>query len=425
VSGCKLNTKSPILLVRMRKKVSQPFKFELFDLNGKRLSATRDLIRRYRETDWEKKDKNVKLFQFILPFVLGAVILALSVGSVLVSMGWPTAKNLLNVWLFYAIPLMGKEILIPKTILGSNPPPALLVGAVTSLIDVCYCLFLIWNYDWIKSVKYLGPKLTTAEEKGKERVARSKWFSKAAFIATTMFVLVPFKGAGGIGGAILGRIMGLKPYKVLLAVLVGSMVESLTYAFLSESISPILDSSPFFGWLKTVNVLQIFMVMVMIVLIIYVIRNPKKAVTNTAGSLTKVMDLAEEGVIAFEGLSERTTRFTLMSNRETIRELNQATDLLVDQRMDIITEPVRVLGPQGEQLALAVKERGNDGISIAKGALRRTAGNGLSLSGRSLRRAARITVVGLRMAKGGVKKGEYIVLLVGGHVHKVLRADRD
>jgi hypothetical protein len=140
--------------------------------------------------------------------------------------------------------------------------------------------------------------------------------------------------------------------------------------------------------------------------------------------LTQAIDLAEEGVITVEGLSERSTRFTLMSSRKTIKELNKATDQLVDLHLDLITAPVKVLGPQGEHLAVAVKERGKDGISKARGKLRATAGNGLDISGRSLKRAAGLTVVGLRIAKGGVKKGEYLVLMAGGHIEKVMRVRR-
>ena len=295
---------------------------------------------------------------------------------------------------------------------------------MTSLIDVIYCLFLIWNYDWVKSVKWLGPKLKAAEDKGRDRIARSKWFSKAAFFATTMFVLVPFKGAGGMGGTILGRIMGLKPYKVLLAVLIGSMAESLTYSYLSKSISPVLDSSPVFGWLKTVNILQIIIAMVMFGLIIYVVRNPRDAVRKTSKALTKAMDLAEEGVITVEGFSERTTKFTLMSSRETLEGLNKATDELVDLNLDIITAPVWVLGPQGEHLAMAVREKGKDGISKAKNTIKRTAGGGIHLSSRSLKMATCLTVVGLRTAKGGVRRGEYLVLMAGGRIRKVLKIRR-
>lgn len=65
---------------RMREK-APPFKFELFDLDGRRISATRALFGRYLETDWEKKEKNVKLFQFILPFVHTAIVLSIALRS--------------------------------------------------------------------------------------------------------------------------------------------------------------------------------------------------------------------------------------------------------------------------------------------------------------------------------------------------------
>jgi len=388
----------------------------------------RTVVRALLETDMEKKSGRVKLFQFLFPFALGLLILILTVGSVLLTMGWEPAKNLLNVWVFYAIPLMGKEILIPKTILGSDPPPALLVGATTSLIDVCYCLFLIWNYDWVKSVKYLGPKLERAEQKGKDRIARSKWFSKAAFWATTFFVLVPFKGAGGFGGTILGRIMGLKPYRVLLAVLIGSMIESLTYAFLSDSISPLLETSPFFGWLKTVNVLQIFMVMVMVGLLIYVVRNPREATRKTAGLMYQALDLAEEGVVATLGMSRETADLTMMSAKETLKVLNEVGDELTDLPLRIAASSMKVLGPQGEELAITLEERSRERLGKARIMVGKVLREGFSTTRMGARKTidttSGLTIIGLRTAKNGVKKGEYVVLLSEEKVEKVISAPR-
>jgi hypothetical protein len=113
-----------------------------------------------------------------------------------------------------------------------------------------------------------------------------------------------------------------------------------------------------------------------------------------------------------------------MSSRETLKDLASATDELVDLNIDLLTTPVRVLGPEGEQLALAIKKRGKGRVTKVRGTIRRTTDEGLEITGSSFKRAAKVTVIGLRAAKGGVKKGEYIVLLAGGHVRKVLRADR-
>lgn len=381
------------------------------------------------ETDLNKKGTMVRVFQFFFPWVIFLTLLILTVGGVTMAMGWTVGRNLLDVWIFYSIPVMGKEIIIPKVLSYENPPPALLVGAVTSFIDISVSLFLIWNYDWVKKVKYLGPKLIAAEEKGKDRIKRSKWFSKTAFIATTFFVLVPFKGAGGVGGTLLGRMMGLKPYRVLLAVLIGSMIESLSYAYLSQFIIPFLDSSPIFGWLKTVNMFQMLMGFIMIGLLIYVVRNPRKAAAETTRMMRKSIGLAKDAVIKAQDLGEETTEFSVMETVDTLEKFNLLDDEMVCLNIDLATAPITILGKQGRDIAATTRKWGKETVKQTRSKTKKAVIEGLQRTGETtidtMDSAIDLTIIGLETAKDGVDASEYIILMTGDRIEEVLKVPRD
>ncbi|MGA1848948.1 MAG: small multi-drug export protein [Thermoplasmatota archaeon] len=385
----------------------------------------RVLLARILETDMERKSARVKVFQFFFPWAVYLLLLALTVGSLFLMEGWDVASRLLDVWIFYSIPVMGKEIIIPKAVIGDNSPPALLVGGVTSIIDICVSLFLIWNYDWVKKIRYLGPKLEETEEKGRDRVRRSRWFSKAAFLATTFFVFVPFKGAGGVGGTILGRILGLKPYRVLLAVFIGSMIESIGYAYLADTMKDVLQDSIVFSWFKSINMIQIFIVIVMLGLLIYVLRNPKKATVRTARFMNDTLELAARGVMKLEELGSSGTELTLMSTADTLENMNIVRDDIIDANLDIATAPISIWGAKGERLALLVKEKGARNIKEARELTKNIVSRGLKFTGkgteRTMKAASEVTVIGLKTAREGVDMGEYVVLVAGDRIEKIIK----
>ena len=377
------------------------------------------------ETDLERKEGWVKVLQFLLPLFCYLMLAVATVGGVAAAMGWAVGRNLLDVWIYYSIPVMGKEIIIPKVVLGNDPPPPLLVGLVTSMIDVCVSLFLIWNYDWVKRVKYIGPRLEKAEEKGRERVRSSKWFSKAAFTATVCFVLVPFKGAGGVGGTILGRIMGLGPYRVLLAVLMGSLVESLGYAYLSQTISPFFNSSPIFAWLRNVNMLQMMMAFVMFGLLVYVVRNPRRAVAVSSDAVQETIDSAQTAISRAEGLGVGSTEFTTMEIGDTLRAMN----ILDGEVVAMATSPISVLGRDGEKLAVTIKEASKREIDGLRMRTKREAMERVIRAGgraeKEIRRASALSIVGLQALKEGVEGSEYLILFAGGKIERVLKVPKD
>jgi uncharacterized membrane protein len=382
---------------------------------------------RFLETDLDKKKTDVRIFQFIFPWFLWVVFATLTTSLVLILGAWGEAQEMLYVWIFYTIPPLGKETIIPTVVANGVPP--LIAGLSVTLVDVIFSLFLIWNYDWVKKIPVLGKMLERTEEKGRQKVSKNKWFKRLTFTATTFFVLIPASGSGGIGGTIFGRIVGMKPYRVLLAVVIGSLIGSIGYATLSGILIPILDEFVLFKFLTKISVLQIFAVMLAIVIILYIIRYPRRAAERTSRFIQQSLILAKKAVLGAEGLRKEGTELTVKSSKETIDWMEKMSDHVDDINLSIATGPMMILGRHGKEYALATREKGKKRISRAKkkatGFVFRSIDDTRKTADRTFETATNMTIVGIEAARSGVESTGYLIILAGEKIEKVIRIPED
>jgi hypothetical protein len=62
-----------------------------------------------------------------------------------------------------------------------------------------------------------------------------------------MFVMFPLQGSGGIGATLVGRMIGLSPAKVLVAIAIGSIIGCTTIALGAEFIKELILANPVLG----------------------------------------------------------------------------------------------------------------------------------------------------------------------------------
>jgi uncharacterized membrane protein len=134
----------------------------------------------------------------------------------------------------FFIPPSGKESLIPIGIgLGI---PWWLMALTLTLLDVITSLFMIMNFAIMLRVPRLGLWIETTTATGKEYMAEHPWIARWRVPGVAFFVMLPLQGTGGVGATVVGLIAGLTPGEILLAVLIGSTIESLAFALGSELI---------------------------------------------------------------------------------------------------------------------------------------------------------------------------------------------
>ena len=170
------------------------------------------------ETDISKKNRTVVAFQILFPFFLVFLFYII----LYFSLSWSMFSRLGAGSLLYFFPPAGKESVIPGLISKNVNTYFVIITIV--FIDVITSLFLIWNIDYVKKVPLFGNMLKFIEKHGQKYLKERKFAKGGVYILLILFVMVPFEGSGGAAATIIGKIIGVKPYRIWACVWAGSLI---------------------------------------------------------------------------------------------------------------------------------------------------------------------------------------------------------
>jgi len=212
----------------------------------------------------KKSEFLIKLAKFFLPFIIGLGIIG-SIGFFL--MGGLRLKffSLISGYFF---PPLGKETIIPAGVgLGIDP---LVMALSIAFVDIIVALFLMWNYDLAKKIPLIGRFMTKVEDIGKSSSDKYAWVKPLRFIGIMLFVMVPFQGSGGLVGSILGRLIGMKPLNILLAISAGATIGCILIAYFANAILDVFVQNFLYG-------LMLLIIILIVGIMIYIYRKNKSA----------------------------------------------------------------------------------------------------------------------------------------------------
>ena len=178
--------------------------------------------------------------KLIIPFVIATIGVLILVFYCIGLYGKDVFIGMGGAMVVYFIPPLGLEGAMPVA-LTSDVPIYLIVIAIT-FIDLCVGLFLVWNFDLAKKIPGVGWAIRKFEGKTTGIIEKNKWLSTLALIGVALWVMLPFQGSGAFGAALLGKGLGMDPYRVLVGVVIGSFIGALLVALIIDGI---LDVSGF------------------------------------------------------------------------------------------------------------------------------------------------------------------------------------
>jgi uncharacterized membrane protein len=182
-----------------------------------------------------------RIFRISIPFLLGVPYLLILLFFLPYEL-WLAHGGLL---IAYILPPAGKESVIPIGIaLGL---PWWLMTISISLMDILAAIFMALNFDIALKIPVVGRWIRKFITNGKEFFGLRPWLGRFSFVGVVMFVMFPLQGSGGIGGTLVGRMMGLSPGKVILAITIGSILGCAAIALGTEYIKHLILADPVLG----------------------------------------------------------------------------------------------------------------------------------------------------------------------------------
>lgn len=225
------------------------------------------------ETKPEKRSKGIIIAQLILPFVIALAV----IGCLYVLL--PSNKfTTLGFWmLVYFFPPFGKESVIPLAIArdrlegwvpfeypeGFVAIEPWLIASAVAFLDIIVGLFLIWNFGFVKKIPILGKWIEKTESKGGTILKENRYIEALSFVGIVLFVMFPFQGSGGVGASIVGRAIGLNPYKVWGAIIIGAISGCFLIAYAADTFFSVFLDNPILGVLILIVIAILAVVLIL------------------------------------------------------------------------------------------------------------------------------------------------------------------
>ncbi len=173
------------------------------------------------------------LLNFFGPFLAAFAVFMIYYASLPHSM----ANRLLASSGLYMIPFVTGD----KTVLISTAPSfhgygQYLIAVNLAIMDSLLAWFIVNNIDLMKKWKRAGRLINAIELKSRAMLEKYPRLRSIAVIFIILLVMIPFQGSGGLTASIVGRLMGLKPWKVLMSVAIGAFVGCLAIAYMVDAI---------------------------------------------------------------------------------------------------------------------------------------------------------------------------------------------
>jgi uncharacterized membrane protein len=148
-------------------------------------------------------------------------------------------------WIYF-LPGAGKEVAIPLMVGGGIHPA--LVAATVVFLDNNVSFFMAFNFAYIEKFPIVDRFVRVFLQGCEKMLGQRKLLRRFSFLGLVFFVMIPFEGAGGIGGTLLGMVIGLGRLRTWLAILIGTSIASFSMAYSAEAAKQFLSKLRYGGY---------------------------------------------------------------------------------------------------------------------------------------------------------------------------------
>lgn len=178
---------------------------------------------RHFSTRFRQRNPSLWFFTLIAPFLVTAVVL----GVIGIYAGWDFVGRLARqaVITFFAL---GRFVILA----GGDPGNDATLSSLTrsqlflmvTYMDMLVASLLVLHAGVIFRIPRIGPKLAALQDDGHFILGLNPWMRRMTFVGLVAFIVFPLAATGSVGGAILGRLLGMSRAATFTAILIGSII---------------------------------------------------------------------------------------------------------------------------------------------------------------------------------------------------------
>ena len=197
--------------------------------------------------DFEKEYRHDHKIAWWLALIGPVVITAVVLGVIYLVKGPTDGPKVVLSYLSAAATaflLLGRFIILVG---GNDPDPESLwflkyldarnLFFMLTYLDVMVAMFVAFHMGVIFRLPLVGQKIAEMVSDGQFILRKQPWIRRAAFTGLVAFVIFPTSTTGSIGGSIFGRLLGMKRFRVVMAILAGSILGNGLMLLFSKQIS--------------------------------------------------------------------------------------------------------------------------------------------------------------------------------------------
>lgn len=146
---------------------------------------------------------------------------------------------------------------IPESWLQSVNLSAWEIAFVVMWVNALSAWWYVYNIDLLERLPKIGPFLRRSRKNAVRTLAQRPWIRRFAAVGVGAFVITPLPGSGSLGGAIMGRIVGVSRFATTLSVSLAGIVVSVGYAYAATSLGKKLNQDEVPIWMRVAGLVLV------------------------------------------------------------------------------------------------------------------------------------------------------------------------
>lgn len=150
----------------------------------------------------------------------------------------------------------GTTVVFGKAVIDTITLGPWQLAFIVMWVNAASCYWYTYNLELLERLPKIGPSLVNMRQEAVQTLRDRPWIRRLSVVGVGAFVVTPLPGSGALGGAIVGRLIGVSRFATFVSVSVAGVVVSIVYAMLAHKLGQAIERVP--TWQRIAGAVLVF-----------------------------------------------------------------------------------------------------------------------------------------------------------------------